>query len=92
MIFFAGQYTRLFPEPDLGVEVSLSNSSGQTYRTFLQSTLPGQYTEYSVFIYYSVGRTLSQGYNNKLRLKSYTWKRWITQKWEIRKITMCSLK
>lgn len=43
-LFSAGQHTRLFPEPDPGVEVSLSHSSGQTYRTFLQSTLPGQYT------------------------------------------------
>jgi len=41
-LFSAGQHTWLFTEPDPGVEVSLSHSSGQAYWTFLQSTLPGQ--------------------------------------------------
>lgn len=42
-LFSAGEHTWLFPEPDPCVEVSLAHSSGQTYWTFLQGSLPGQY-------------------------------------------------
>ena len=49
--FPTGQHSRLFPEPDPGVEVSISNSSSQTHRPFLQSTLPGQYIVYCGYLF-----------------------------------------
>lgn len=39
---FSGEHTWIFSEPDPGVEVSFPHPSGQTHRTFIQSSLPGK--------------------------------------------------